>query len=122
MLISLLFLFSAFAVTAQSNGQIVVKKGRYYVDDKQLNNKELKGLLTSNPESAALLKKSKTIVTVGYVLDGVTAAALVVSIGILPAVLGGVLVATPFILVSNKHLKKSIEVYNLNPQNSTPPK
>lgn len=109
----MLFLFSAVAVLAQSNGQIVTKKGRYYVDDKQLSNKELKSLLKSNPESAVPLKKSKTILTVGYVLDGVTVVGLMVaSVGALPAVLGGVIIAVPFILVSNKQLKKSVETYN----------
>ena len=123
MLISMLFLFSAVAVLAQSNGQIVTKKGRYYVDDKQLSNKELKGLLKSNPESAVPLKKSKTILTVGYVLDGATVVVLMVaSVGALPAVLGGVIIAIPFILVSNKHLKESVAAYNTSINTSTDPK
>jgi len=111
--LTIVFAFvSSFSGFSQTGNQIELKKKRYYQNDKQLNNKELKAILKSEPESAAALKKSRNIVTTGYILDGATAAVLVATVGVLPAVLGGVLVATPFIIVSNKHLKKSVEIYN----------
>jgi hypothetical protein len=34
------------------------------------------------------------------------------TVGILPGVLGGLLVATPFIIVSSKQSKKALQAYN----------
>jgi uncharacterized membrane protein YkgB len=111
-LISLLCVFCTATVLSQTNDQIIIKKGRYYVNDKQIKNKELKSLLKSEPESAAAFKKAKTFSTIGYIVMVPTIIVLVPTTGALPAALGGMLVATPFILISNKHMKKSIVIYN----------
>jgi hypothetical protein len=112
---------AAQADSSMNKSQILVKKGRYYVDDKPIKGKELKTLLKSDPESAVYYKKSKTFATVGYVLE-VPAVLLIYSVaGVIPGILGGVLVATPFLIVSNKHMKKSIEIYNSKHSSNTTP-
>jgi len=94
--------------------QILIKKGRYYVDEKPLKGKELKNLLKSDAASAVDFKKSRATATVGYILEVPTILILMPMIGYLPGALGGILVATPFMIVSSKQLKKSIEKYNSN--------
>jgi len=109
------------AVVSNDGKQILVKKGRYYVDEKPLKGKELKSLLKSDPESAAAFKKSKTTAGVGYVLEAVTIIVLMPTVGALPGLLGGLLVATPFIIISSKQQKKAIEIYNSKHSISPPP-
>jgi len=103
---------AASADSLKSGSQILIKKGRYYVDDKPLTNKELKTLLKSDPESAVFYKKAKTTAAIGYVLEGVTILLLMPTVGILPGIIGGLLVATPFIIVSSKQSKKALQAYN----------
>jgi hypothetical protein len=111
-LLMVLCLFTAFIVVAQSNEQIIVKKNRYYQNDKKLKNRELKTLLKSDPESAEMLKKSNSIFTIGIVTEVVVAVGVVVATGYTLGVLGGVAVALPFTVVSQNKFNKAIEIYN----------
>lgn len=108
-------------VVLNDGKQILIKKGRYYVDDKPLKGKELKALLKSDPESADMFKKSRTTAAIGYILEVPTIIFLMPTIGYLPGALAGVLVATPFMIISGKQQKKSIEIYNSKHSMSPPP-
>jgi hypothetical protein len=138
---SVIFAFAcSFSVSSQTNEQIVLNKKRYYQGDKKLTNKDLQSILLSNPESAVeykIAKKNSTIAAVpmlagaGLCLYG-SFASLKSSIDqtnalnngeyyevksyVAPVLLGAglVLVGIPFVLSSNKHLKKSITIYNKN--------
>jgi hypothetical protein len=140
-LISMLCLFGTLTVSSQTNEQIELKKKRYYLNDKKLNNKELKGILMSNPESAAEYKIAQKNSTIGTV-PAIAGSALVlygtvvmlkqsvdesnaISNGdiyyesdpskyVTPILIGCALglSAIPFALASNKHLKKSVSIYN----------
>ena len=125
----------------QNNDPIVLKKKRYYLNNKQLNNKELKGLLLSKQESAYEYKKASTNIAIGTAIIGAgtalclygTAVSLKQSVNesnaisdgnlyyqsdqskfVTPILIGAglVLVGIPFVLSSNQHLKKSITIYN----------
>jgi hypothetical protein len=139
-LFSMLCVFSAMSVLAQSNEQLVLKKKHYYQNDKKLNSKDIKSILLSDPESAVeyqIAKKNSTIAAVPMLAG--TALCLYGSFASLkssidqtnalnngeyyeeksyvaPVLLGAglVLVGIPFVLSSNKHLKKSITIYNKN--------
>jgi hypothetical protein len=111
-LLTILCLFTAFFVVAQSNDQIIVKKGRYYQNDKKLKMKEIKTLLKSDPESALMLKKSNTIATIGYVTEAAVMIGVMVATGYTIGALGGVAVALPFIFVAQNKFNKAIEIYN----------
>lgn len=120
---------------SNNNDPIVLKKKRYYLNDKQLSNKELKTLLNSQQESAYEYKKASTNMAVGTVMIGAGSVVLIISAlnppsedeGPLPGVsrqemnkhltpvyigAGIVLLGIPFILSGSKHFKKSINIYN----------
>lgn len=139
--LTIIFAFvSSFSGFSQTGNQIELKKKRYYQNDKKLNSKEIKSILLSDPESAVeyqLAKKNSTIAAVpmlvgaGLCLYG-SFASLKSSIDqtnainngeyyeeksyLAPVAIGAglVLVGLPFVLSSNKHLKKSIDIYNKN--------
>jgi hypothetical protein len=133
-LISMLCLFGTLAVSAQTNEQIVIKKKRYYLNDKKLNNKELKSILLSEPESAIEYKLAKknstiamvpalagtglviygTIVMLGQADDEANGETVDQSKWVTPTLIGAglVVVSFPFIISSNSHLKKSVTIYN----------
>jgi len=136
LLISFLCAFSAIAVLSQTKGQITLEKKRYYLNDKQLDNNELKTLLKSDPESAASYKKATSNYTAAIALIGVgTAFTIYAAVnppkeddGPLPGLIndeemskwmvpiycaGGCIIASiPFILSGKKNFKKSISIYN----------
>lgn len=127
---------------SQNSNEIVLLKKRYYQNEKKLTNNDLKSILLSNSESAAeykIAKKNSTIAAVPMVAG--TALCLLGSFSMLkssidetnainngdiyyeastayvaPVLLGAglVLAGVPFALASNKHLKKSISIYNSN--------
>jgi hypothetical protein len=128
-------------VASQTNEQIELKKKRYYQNDKKLTNKDLKSILLSDPESAVeyeIAKKNSTIAavpaTIGAALCLYGAAVSLkqsvdesnaISDGnlyyqsdqskfVTPILVGAglVVVAIPFMISSNNHLKKSVTIYN----------
>jgi hypothetical protein len=139
--LTIIFAFvSSFSGFSQTGNQIELKKKRYYQNDKKLTSKDIKSILLSDPESAVeyqLAKKNSTIAAVpmlagaGLCLYG-SFASLKSSIDqtnainngeyyeeksyLGPVLLGAglVVVGLPFALSSNKHLKKSIDIYNKN--------
>ncbi len=142
--LTVIFAFvSSFSGFSQTGNQIELKKKRYYQNDKKLTNKDLQSILLSNPESAVEYKLAKKNSTIGAI-PALTGTALVlygtvimlkqsidesnaISDGdlyyqsdqskfVTPILIGAGLavVAIPFALVSNKHLKKSITIYNSN--------
>jgi hypothetical protein len=134
MLILLLSVFSTMAAFPQTNGQIQLIKRHYYLNDKQLNNTELKGLLKSNSESAKAYSNSQNYTIGGIVLivGGVTYMIATTAFaksstenhlpGIDPdadkkaknALTGGgiALVGCVGLLLANSQMKKSISIYN----------
>ena len=134
MLISLLCLCSTIAVFSQKNDQILLIKRHYYLNDKQLNNKELKGLLKSNSESAKAYSNSQSYTVGGIVLIVGGATYMIATTvfakpstekhlpGIDPdadkkaknALIGGgiTLVGCVGMLLSYSQLKKSISIHN----------
>lgn len=114
-LLIVLCFFTAFVVNAQSNEQIIVKKGRYYQNDKSLKNRELKALLKSDPVSAKMFKKSNTLFATGVIVESAVVIGIIVATGLpLAGLLPGVVVGVPFFLVSQKKVNKAVEIYNSN--------
>ena len=138
---SVLLMIVATTLFAQTNEQIVIKKKRYYLGEKKLNNKELKSVLLSDPESAVeynIAKKNSTIAavpaTIGAALCLYGSVVMLkqsidesnaISEGdlyyesdqskfVTPILIGAglVVVAIPFMISSNNHLKKSVTIYN----------
>jgi len=132
-LITILVAFSTVSVLSQTTGQLIKNKRAYYLNDKKLYPKELQTILKSEPESAVVLKKSKTNSTIGYVFIG-AGTVLVMYAGLNPPEedglglindeemkkwmvpvyfsLGCLAVGIPFLLSGNKQFKKSIVIYN----------
>lgn len=133
-LISILCAFSTVAVLSQTSNQLVKNKGVYYLNDKKLYPKEIQKILKSEPESAVMLKKSKTNSTIGTVFIGAgTVLAMYLAFNppeeeggtgllsdeelkklIAPALfsLGCFAVGIPLLLSGNKQFKKSVVIYN----------
>ena len=121
---------------SNNNDLIVLKKKRYYLNDKQLSIKELKDLLYSKEESADMYKKAMNNTTVGVVLLGVGTAFIIYAAinppkeekGGLPGLIsdeemskwmvpvyisgGCILASLPFVFTGKAQLKKSITIYN----------
>jgi len=135
-LVSLFCLIGAVSAFPQTNGQIILSKKHYYVDDKQLNGKDIKALLKSETESSVILKKSTDNTTIGLVFAAVGTGLCIYAAlnppsekkGPLPGLIddaemrkhltplligaGCVLVGVPFLVYGNSLLKKSVTVYN----------
>jgi hypothetical protein len=135
-LISILCAFSTLALLSQTSDQLVRIKRYYYMNDKKLNGKEIQTILKSEPESAVLLKKSKTNSTIGFVsISAATVFIIYAALnppaeeeGGLPGMisdeemkkwmvpvycsLGCLAVGIPFLLSGNKQFKKSVVIYN----------
>jgi hypothetical protein len=139
-LFSLILLLTGFAGRAQENSPIVLKKKAYYQNDKKLTSNDLKSILLSKPESAAEYKIAKNKSTIALV--PMTAGTVCVLYGtvvalkqsadeakgisngevvtsdqskfVVPCLLGACLVLSgiPFVIQSQKHLKKAIDNYN----------
>jgi hypothetical protein len=137
----MLCLFGTLAGFSQTSNQIELKKKRYYQNDKKLTSKDLKSILSSNPESAVEYQIAKKNGTIAAVPAGIGSALCLygaavslkqsvdesnaISNGdlyyesdqskfVTPILIGAglVVVAIPFMISSNKHLKKSISIYN----------
>jgi len=124
----------------QNDAQIVLKKKSAYLNDKKLTRNELKDLLLSDPKSAIEYNKAKENATIGMVpiilgtglalygsivsLSSSVSDANSISNGKIEttdpskyttpiiAGCGLVLIGIPFIIASNNHIKKSINLYN----------
>jgi hypothetical protein len=103
---------SGLDVKSQITDQIVIKKGRCYLNDKKLKNKDLKELLKGDPESAKEYKKSQAAnvnsIVALIIVDGI----LVATTGYILGVIPGVLITVPFSMSSVKHLNEAIKIYN----------
>ena len=138
-LISLVCVIGVLTTFSQGKDQISLVKKRFYVNERQLSNTELKTMLKSTPESAAMLGKATTNQTIGTVLVGVGTVSCLVGAtmtllssakqasdvssgksssssgtGLLPVVVGAgfVFAGLPFILTGSKQLTKSVNLYN----------
>jgi hypothetical protein len=135
-IISLLCAFNTLAGLSQTSDQIVLIKRHYFLNDKQLNSKELKTLLKSEQGSALIYKKVTTNNTIGAVFCGIGLAFIIYAVtnppaemeGPLPGLVsdeemnkhliplyigaGCVVMMLPFILSGNSQFKKSITLYN----------
>lgn len=131
---------SSLNLALQNDAQIVLKKKSAYLNDKNLTRNELKDLLLSDPKSAIEYNKAKENATVGMVpmilgtglalygsivsLSSSVSDANSISSGkiettdppkyMTPIIAGCglVLIGIPFIIASNSHIKKSINLYN----------
>jgi hypothetical protein len=136
LLISIVALLFGPLSRAQENSPIVLKKRVYYQNDKRLTNKDMKSILLSKPESAAEYKIAKTKSNIGAVPmiagTGLCLYSAVVMLKqsaddanstsqssdqskfVTPALIGAglVFVGIPFLLSANKHMMKSIDLYN----------
>ena len=131
----------SFSGLSQTSNQIVLNKKRYYQGDKKLTNKELKSILLSDPESAVEYKIAQKNSTIGAVPAIAGTVLVLYGTGVMlkqsidesnaisngelyyqsdqskfmtPILIGCVLglSSIPFALASNKHLKKSVTIYN----------
>lgn len=105
-------------VSSKANNQIEIKKKRYYYNDKLLVRKELATLMLSEPESAAIYKKSRTTATVGLVLqETIQIGGFIVTGfslgGILLSTVGALAVGLPIAMVSDNQLLDAVSLYNL---------
>jgi hypothetical protein len=100
----------------QQSGLIVLKKNRYYQNDKKLNGRELKKILKSDPESAAAYKKGTALNTTGMIFLIAVDIALIATTGTYLGILPGMLVVLPFTMGAQKHFNKAIEIYNSKQQ------
>ena len=66
----LITLFTILLSTVAFSQEITTKKGRFFVEGKQLSNKEVKTLLAANTEALNLYKSSRTKSSVGGFLLG----------------------------------------------------
>lgn len=131
---------SATSVFAHSTNQIVFNKKSAFFNDKKLSKQELADILMSEPASAAEYQKAKsnsTIAAVPLILGtGLCLVGAVISLTssvddansiskgslettdpakyMTPILAGAglVLIGIPFALSSNKHMKKSVMLYN----------
>jgi hypothetical protein len=97
---------------SQNKEQIVIKKGRYYLNDKPLKNKELKALLKGDPESAKEYKKSQSVFVYGLVAVIAVDVVVVVATGYIVGIVPGMLMSLPFTMSSVKHQNEAIKIYN----------
>jgi hypothetical protein len=134
-----MFLFFIGAYSQQTDSTIVVKQKQFYQNDKQITKSELSKLLANNPASSTEYKKWMNNMYIGLGLElGGGALLLTATIKDLSATMkqnkdlnngtfneypgasGGLylgavvcsLAGLSFILYSNKHMRKSIELYN----------
>jgi hypothetical protein len=129
MIILLVCLFGSSMLMAQSNSQLVYKQKWYYQNDKPLSLIELKSLLTKDLNSAYEYKQYDLNQKIGSgfmigggvlalggcgVLLAQTASGSMswAPVYISGAGLGVLLLGTPFMIMSNNHLKKSVNIYN----------
>ena len=140
--LTIIFAFvSSFSGFSQTGNQIELKKKRYYQNDKKLKSKELKSILLSDPESAVEYKIAKKNSTIAAVPAGIGSLLCFYGVGVMlkqsadesnaisngdiyyqsdqskfvtPVLVGTglIIVAVPFMISSNKHLKKSVSIYN----------
>jgi hypothetical protein len=136
-----LILFVSFQVAlSQSNGQIRIAKKKIYQNDTLLTRAELYSILKSEPASKETAEQAEASATAGSIFAGVgSAAALIYGVLILSSsakdannvsngnlnatdpskynslfyvAIGAAAVSLPFIISSNKQLKKSVSLYN----------
>ena len=72
--------FNALLVLAQTPDQLVKVKRHYYLNDKKLDNKELKSILKSDQESGIVYKKAMTNTTIGAVFASIGTAFFIYAI------------------------------------------
>jgi hypothetical protein len=134
-LVLLLCVFSTSAVLSQTSEQLVKVKKKYFQNDKQLNSKEVKTILKSDPESAVAYKKSMTYTIVGGAFIGAATVLIIYSalnppeedenlpgiisdeemskwMGPVYISIGCIAASVPFLIIGNKQFKKSITIYN----------
>ena len=128
--------FNALLVLAQTPDQLVKVKRHYYLNDKKLDNKELKSILKSDQESGIVYKKAMTNTTIGAVFASIGTAFFIYAIAnppdensgsmpgtvseeeinkaMTPLYIGAAsfLIGVPFLISGGKQLKKSITIYN----------
>jgi hypothetical protein len=100
-------------VVPSTVNQIIIKKCRYTLNGKKLNNKECRELLTSEPECAKEYKKARAQLTYEIITLVGLEIVLVATTGYYMGVLPCVLVTLPFGAAYNKHMKEAIRLYNL---------
>lgn len=125
----LLCCFSCSLIIGQNHGQFIQKKRHYYLNDKIVGNEKLVYILSTDSACIGSLNKSKMYSDIGsgFALVGGSLAIgsslyLVLSSGqghvswtpvtVSLIGLGFVLGSIPFAIISNTHLKKTIEIYN----------
>jgi len=142
------FLWCICSVIGQENIPITIKKKSFYQGDKKLTSKELKAVLMNTPESATEYKIANSKATIGLIpmVAGTGLCLYGAAVGlkqsidenkaisdgnlyyksdqskyVTPVLVGACLVMAgiPFILSSQKHILKSIELYNANTKAKT---
>jgi hypothetical protein len=122
-----LFLFSAFAVSAQSrDGDLRMQKSKIFRDDTLLKPKDVLRLMEPVPEAHAAYKKAKANYNAGQVIGFIGGFMIGYPLGTAIAggdpqwgVLGGgvglLLLCLPLNTAYKKHSKNAIELYNGDP-------
>ena len=101
------------AVTSPAN-QIVLVKGRYKLNGKSLKKKDFKILFNTDDECAKEYKKARAQMTYEIItLIGVEVV-LIATTGYYIGAIPCVLIAIPFSMAYEKHLKEAVRLYNLN--------
>ncbi len=99
-------------ITSPTN-QIVIEKGRYTLNGKKLRTKDYKTLFNSDAESAKEYKKAQAQITYEVItLIGVEVV-LIATTGYYLGAIPCVLIAIPFGIAYNKHIKEAVRIYNL---------
>jgi hypothetical protein len=114
----LVFMFMTSAVFAQTNDQLVLKKGGYFLHENKLTKAELKNILKSDSASANEFKKYRTLNGIGIAIGTVVQVGVFVVTqftpgGILAGTLGAILIELPFTIPAGTHYSKAIKKYNL---------
>lgn len=100
------------AVTSPAN-QIVLEKGRYKLNGKSLKKKDFKMLFNNDAESAKEYRKARAQITYEIItLIGVEVV-LIATTGYYIGAIPCVLIAIPFGIAYEKHLKEAVRLYNL---------
>jgi hypothetical protein len=139
-LLSIIWLVCVQAIFSQTNGPISIVKKKVYQNDTLLTRAELYSILKSEPASKETAEKAESSATTGTVLAGIgSGAALIYGVLIFSSsvkdannvsngnlnttdpskysslfyiAVGTVALSIPFLITSNKQLKKSVSLYN----------
>ena len=100
-------------IASAVDNQFKFEKGRYTLNGRVLRNKEFKALLKSTPESAKEYRKAQAQITYEIITLVGAEVVLIAVAGYYMGAIPCLVIALPFGIAYEKHLKESIRLYNL---------